>query len=35
MLVERAGFADVVVHGDQSRPNPTPDDEFVVIVARK
>jgi SAM-dependent methyltransferase len=35
MLVERAGFEDVVVHGDHVEQDPTPDDEFVVIVARK
>lgn len=35
MLVERAGFVDVVVHGDHVESDPTPDDEFVVIVARK
>jgi SAM-dependent methyltransferase len=35
MLVERAGFAEVVVHGDHVEAEPTADDEFVVIVARK
>src|SRR5262249_22193528 len=35
MLVERAGFEDVVVHGDHVEADPTPADEFVVIVARK
>jgi len=35
MLVERAGFVDVVVHGDHVEADPSPDDEFVVIVARK
>jgi SAM-dependent methyltransferase len=33
-LLERAGFADVVVHGDHVRRPPSPDDEFVVFVAK-
>jgi SAM-dependent methyltransferase len=35
LLLERAGFADVVVHGDHVESPPTPDDEFVVFVATK
>ena len=35
LLVERAGFHEIVVHGDHVEAEPTPDDEFVVIVARK
>ena len=35
LLVERAGFVDVVVHGDHVEADPTSDDEFVVIVGRK
>jgi SAM-dependent methyltransferase len=34
LMVERAGFRDVVVHGDHVDAPPTPDDEFVVVVAR-
>lgn len=35
LLVERAGFVELVVHGDHVEADPTADDEFVVIVARK
>ena len=35
MMVERAGFRDLVVHGDHVEAPPTPDDEFVVVVAKK
>lgn len=35
LLLERAGFRDVAVHGDHVEAPPTPDDEFVVFVARK
>ena len=35
LMLERAGFDDVVVHGDHVEADPTPDDEFVVFVARK
>ena len=35
MLIERAGFEDVVVHGDHVEADPTPDDDFIVFVARK
>ena len=34
LLLERAGFGDIVVHGDHVVADPTPDDEFVVFVAR-
>jgi len=34
LMLERAGFTDVVVHGDHVESPPTPDDEFVVFVAR-
>jgi len=34
MMIERAGFGDVVVHGDHVEAAPRPDDEFVVFVAR-
>jgi len=33
LILERAGFAEVVVHGDHVETPPTPDDEFVVFVA--
>jgi len=35
LMVERAGFSDVVVHGDHVEAEPTNDDDFVVVVARK
>ncbi len=35
LMLERAGFAEVVVHGDHVEAPPTPDDEFVVFVATK
>jgi SAM-dependent methyltransferase len=35
LMLERAGFDDVVVHGDHVEAPPTADDEFVVFVARK
>jgi SAM-dependent methyltransferase len=35
LLLERAGFGDVVVHGDHVVADPTPEDEFVVFVARR
>ncbi|HEX5028147.1 MAG TPA: class I SAM-dependent methyltransferase [Gaiellaceae bacterium] len=35
MMVEAAGFAEVVVHGDHVEAPPTPDDDFVVLVATK
>ena len=35
LLLERAGFSDVVVHGEHVERAPTPDDEFVVFVATK
>ena len=35
LLLERAGFADVRVEGDHNDLPPTPDDEFLVFVARK
>jgi SAM-dependent methyltransferase len=34
MMLERAGFRDVVVHGDHVDAHPTPDDDFIVFVAR-
>jgi hypothetical protein len=35
LLLERAGFRDIEVHGDYSQEPPTPVSEFVVFVARK
>ena len=35
LMIERAGFRDVVVHGDHVEASPTPDDDFVVFVATK
>ena len=35
LLLERAGFADVTVEGDHNDAEPTPDDDFLVFVARK
>jgi SAM-dependent methyltransferase len=33
LMLERAGFGDVVVHGDHVDARPTADDDFVVFVA--
>jgi SAM-dependent methyltransferase len=35
LLLERAGFEDIVVHGDYVEQPPTRDTKFVVLVARK
>ena len=35
LMLERAGFESIVVHGDHVEADPTPDDEFIVLVARK
>jgi len=34
LMLEQAGFDDVVVHGDHVEADPTPDDDFVVFVAK-
>jgi SAM-dependent methyltransferase len=34
LMLERAGFADVVVHGEHTEREPTSDDDFLVFVAR-
>jgi SAM-dependent methyltransferase len=34
LMLERAGFDDIVVHGDHVEADPTPDDDFIVFVAR-
>jgi SAM-dependent methyltransferase len=35
LMLAQAGFRDVVVHGDHVVGDPTPDDEFLVFVARR
>jgi SAM-dependent methyltransferase len=35
LMLERAGFADVAVHGDHKDEEPTPDHDFLVFVAKK
>ena len=35
LMLERAGFEDIVVHGDHVEAPPRSDDEFVVLVAKK
>jgi ubiquinone/menaquinone biosynthesis C-methylase UbiE len=35
MMIQQAGFDDLVVHGDHVARDPTPEDEFVVFVARR
>jgi hypothetical protein len=35
LMLERAGFADVVVHGDHEEQEATPDHDFLVFVAKK
>jgi SAM-dependent methyltransferase len=35
LMLERAGFAEVVVHGEHTEREPTSDDDFLVFVARK
>jgi SAM-dependent methyltransferase len=35
LLLERAGFTDIVVHGDHREEAPTAESEFVVFVAKK
>ena len=35
LLLERAGFEDVVVHGEHTEAEPTSDDGFLVFVATK
>lgn len=34
LMLEKAGFTDVVVHGEHQERPPTSDDEFIVFVAR-
>jgi SAM-dependent methyltransferase len=35
LLLERAGFTDIVVHGDYREEAPTRDSDFIVFVAKK
>ena len=35
LMLERAGFTNIVVHGDHIETEPTRDDDFLVFVARK
>ena len=35
LMLERAGFANVVVHGEHAERDPTSDDDFLVFVAKK
>lgn len=35
LMLERAGFVDVVVHGEHEEREPRADDDFLVFVARK
>ena len=34
LMLESAGFADIVVHGEHAEREPTRDDDFLVFVAR-
>jgi hypothetical protein len=35
LLLERAGFVDVDVRGQYNDAEPTPDDDFLVYIAKK
>jgi hypothetical protein len=35
LMLERAGFTEVVVHGGHEEREPEPDDDFLVYVARR
>ena len=35
LMLERAGFADIIVHGDHKGAPPTKDSDFVVYVAKR
>ena len=35
LMLERAGFDDVTVHGEHTERPPTADDGFLVFVARR
>jgi hypothetical protein len=35
LLMERAGFTNIVVHGDHREEAPTTESDFVVFVAKK
>lgn len=35
LMLERAGFDEIIVHSDHVEADPTPDDEFIVFVAKR
>ena len=35
LMLEQAGFADVVVQGDHNDAEATSDDDFIVLIAKK
>jgi hypothetical protein len=35
LMLDRAGFADVIVRGDYTDNEPTADNEFLVYIARR
>lgn len=35
LMLHGAGFVDIEVHGEHQRREPAPDDDFVVLVARR
>lgn len=35
LMLERAGFGNVVVHGEHAEREPTSNDDFLVFVAKK
>lgn len=35
LMLERAGFADIEVRGQHNDDPPTPEDDFLVFVARR
>jgi hypothetical protein len=35
LMLERAGFADIVLHGDHQEKEPTADSDFLVYVAKR
>ena len=35
LMLERAGFTDIVAHGDHREEAPTKDSDFIIFVAKK
>jgi hypothetical protein len=35
LMLERAGFTDIVIHGDHREEAPTKDSDFIIFVAKK